>query len=142
MEFVNSIERVICMVKTQHDTSKYSSFGILLDKLLAQKKMSFRQLAITSGMSASSQMSIIRACRGESIPKREHVLAWAEILDTTNEQRKALLDAFGYDDRNEQLLLELEEARKRIADLEHQVSELEGENAFLRGDLKSTREEK
>lgn len=110
------------MAKTQHDTRLYTSFGLLLNELLAQKRMSFRRLALESGMSGTSQMSIIRACRGESVPTREHVLAWAKILEATPAQRNRLLEAFGYDDDLRQAY---EEALARIAELEQRVKELE-----------------
>ncbi|GCE32159.1 hypothetical protein KDA_76430 [Dictyobacter alpinus] len=119
------------MANTQHDTSKYTDFGRLLDALLTKKKMSYRQLAIRSGMSPNSQMSIIRACRGESTPERRHVLAWATILEATPDQRKALLATFHYDEDARLLEHHLEEANARIALLEHRVEELERENALL-----------
>ncbi|HEY1351172.1 MAG TPA: hypothetical protein VGF67_16250 [Ktedonobacteraceae bacterium] len=109
------------MAKKRHDTSLYTPFGLLLDELLAKKSMSFRRLAIESGMSATSQMSIIRACRGESVPQRGHILAWARVLEATPEQRKRLLDAFDYDDDLRQAY---EEALERIAELERKLEGL------------------
>ena len=46
------------MAKKKHDTTKFTLFGLLLDELLTQKKMSFRRLAIESGMSATSPNSV------------------------------------------------------------------------------------
>jgi transcriptional regulator with XRE-family HTH domain len=107
------------MVKTQHDTSRFTSFGLLLDTLLHKKKMSYRGLAIASGMSATSAMTIIRACRGESTPEWGNILKWCEVLEATPEQRRALLGAFHYKDDEQER--DLEQAHARIAELEQDL---------------------
>ena len=84
------------MAKLKRDTSDYTAFGHLLDELCIQRGMSFRQLAVKSGMSEKSHMSIIRACRGTSVPQRENVLAWSAALEATAEQRAKLLHYFHY----------------------------------------------
>jgi hypothetical protein len=56
--------------------------------------MSFHQLAAASG--TKSHASILRACRGETVPQRENILAWSAALHTTPEQRASLLHAFHY----------------------------------------------
>lgn len=106
------------MVKTQHDTSRFTSFGLLLDKLLQNKQMSYRQLAIASGMSAKSAMTIIRACRGESTPERENIFKWCAVLEATPEQRRALLHAFHYTEDEQGSALE--QACAHIAELEQE----------------------
>ncbi|GCE32167.1 hypothetical protein KDA_76510 [Dictyobacter alpinus] len=50
------------MAKLKRDTSEYTNFGHFLDKLCIQRGISFRQLAVKSGMSERSHMSIIRVC--------------------------------------------------------------------------------
>ena len=129
------------MVKTQHDTSKYTSFGLLLDELLLKKKMSYRQLAIASGMSATSAMTIIRACRGESVPEWGNILKWCEVLEATSDQRRVLLLAFHYTEEEQESSLEqarahivvlereLELANTRIRKLEQDLDQLKKRNA-------------
>jgi len=84
------------MARLNRDTSGYTPFGLLLDRLCKEKKISFRQLAIQSGMSATSHASIIRACRGVSTPKRETILKWCEVLQAPTEVCVDLLRAFHY----------------------------------------------
>jgi transcriptional regulator with XRE-family HTH domain len=86
------------MAKLKRDTTGYTPFGLLLDELCKKKKMSFRKLAVESGMSLESHTTITRACRGESTPKRENILAWSRVLDATADERKSLLKAFHYTD--------------------------------------------
>lgn len=121
------------MVKTQHDTSRFTSFGLLLDELLQHKKMSYRGLAIASGMSATSAMSIIRACRGESTPEWGNILKWCEVLEATPEQRRALLGAFHY--REDEQESDLEQARTRIAELELELEQANARIKALEQDL-------
>lgn len=125
------------MVKTQHDTSHFTSFGLLLDELLQTKSMSYRQLAKASGMSEKSAMTIIRACRGKSTPERENIIKWCEVLGATPEQRHTLLQAFHYiDDEQDRDLIQ---AHARIAGLEQnlvqantRIKELEQDLAQLK----------
>jgi hypothetical protein len=56
--------------------------------------MSFHKLATDSGM--KSHASILRACRGKSVPHRENILAWCDALQVLPEQRTFLLHAFHY----------------------------------------------
>ncbi len=84
------------MARLYRDTSAYTPFGILLDSLCKEKKISFRQLAIQSGMSSTSHATIIRSCQGQSTPKRETILKWCDVLQTSSKNRAALLQAFHY----------------------------------------------
>jgi transcriptional regulator with XRE-family HTH domain len=84
------------MARLNRDTSGYTPFGLLLDRLCKEKKISFRQLAIQSGMSATSHASIIRACRGVSTPKRETVLKWSQALGCDKETTNRLLHLAGH----------------------------------------------
>lgn len=121
------------MVKTQHDTTKFTPFGLLLDDLLQQKKMSYRQLAIESGMSENSAMTIIRACRGKSTPEWVNILKWCEILEATPEQRRALLGAFHYQDDEQES--DLAQAHTRIAELEQDLVQANARIKELEQDL-------
>lgn len=82
------------MAKLQRDTTGYTPFGLLIHDLCLQRSMSFHKLAADSGM--KSHASILRACRGKSVPQRENILAWCNVLNTTHEQRTFLLHAFHY----------------------------------------------
>jgi len=125
------------MAKTQHDTSRFTSFGRLLDELLQQKQMSYRQLAIASSMSATSAMTIIRACRGASTPERGNILKWCEVLGATSEQRHALLHAFHYTE--DEQVSDLEQARTRIAELEQERDALLATSALQVQELEQAR---
>lgn len=86
------------MARLDRDTSDYTEFGKVLDQLCREREISFRQLAIQSGMSATSHASIIRACQGKSTPKRETLLKWCEVLQASPDVRAVLLRAFHYTD--------------------------------------------
>ena len=84
------------MARLTRDTVDYNEFGKKLDQLCKERKFSFHQLAIASGMSSNSHATIIRACRGKSVPRRESILAWCNVLEATAEQRTFLLHFFHY----------------------------------------------
>jgi transcriptional regulator with XRE-family HTH domain len=84
------------MARLKRNTSDYTPFGLLLDRLCREKGISFRQLAIQSGMSATSHATIIRACQGKSTPKRDSILKWCEVLQASSDERASLLGAFHY----------------------------------------------
>ncbi len=84
------------MARLHRDTSDYTEFGKKLDQLCKERGVSFHQLAIASGMSRNSHATIIRACRGRSVPRRESILAWCNTLQATPEQRAFLLHFFHY----------------------------------------------
>lgn len=84
------------MAKVERNISEYTAFGRLLDELCRKHNMSFRHLAEASGMSVNSAMTIVRACKGVSIPKRASIIAWCRVLDATPEQRADLLHYHHY----------------------------------------------
>jgi transcriptional regulator with XRE-family HTH domain len=84
------------MARLNRDTSDYTAFGKMLDQLCKERGISFRQLAIQSGMSATSHASIIRACRGKSTPKRETLLKWCEVLQCDKATTDRLLHLAGH----------------------------------------------
>ncbi len=82
------------MAKLKRETTGYTPFGMLINDLCLQQSMSFHKLAAASGM--KSHASILRACRGETVPQRENILAWSAALNANSEQRAFLLHAFHY----------------------------------------------
>ncbi len=82
------------MVKLKRDVTGYTPFGMLIHDLCLKQSMSFHKLAEASGM--KSNASILRACRGETVPQRANILAWCAALHTTPEERASLLHAFHY----------------------------------------------
>jgi transcriptional regulator with XRE-family HTH domain len=100
------------MAKVERDISEYTAFGKLLDELCRKHSMSFRRLAENSGMSVNSAMTIVRACKGLSIPKRASILAWCRVLDATPEQQAKLLHYHHYSTPEEEESRTSEQASK------------------------------